>query len=417
MKKKFLIGLSAAAVAATFLGCGEGDVYELTNADMAIQFTYVDAEDSALYSLMNNAIKDCSGDPACAAKMGSTPQKPEDKPVASSSSIEPAPISNNSGFSSSSSKPTLTSSASGPVFNPTSSSEDDTPQNIPTGEFKLGTCAPSKNVITKGESVEWTFNLSKENTAGVSGMDILDATFTWNFGTMGVAASPSSAQKSGMVSYPNSGTATAKVMASFKGGLIAEEITCSSLQVNGAAITGCKCTAAAPTVDVSAGGVATWTVDGCASVDAKVVGFEWPTGMTGTGATGTKTFTAKGDEYAPTVVVSNDDNTRQSFTCDAVKPIDSSSPDYMLDDQNKDIELPAGSSTLVMNLPDNWHNGTAGTCTFSCTDLTGAGSGTVDGVKMMGANYMTASIPIASTIGGNAIAVELSVAMTCKVGW
>ena len=102
--------------------------------------------------------------------------------------------------------------------------------------------------------------------------------------------------------------------------------------MNGAAITGCKCAAAASSVDVALGQSASWTVSGCTSRGATITGYTWGgAGVTGSGTTAVGAVAAKGDVVQASVIVENDDNTKQTVTCPAVKAIDSNIPDYIID--------------------------------------------------------------------------------------
>jgi hypothetical protein len=99
-------------------------------------------------------------------------------------------------------------------------------------------------------------------------------------------------------------------------------VQCSALQVNGAAITGCECTADAAEVDINgASATASWKVTGCTS-DATITGYAWSTGVTGSDNTGSMTVSAKGDQ-TPTVTVSNAEGTKLDVTCATVKVKDS----------------------------------------------------------------------------------------------
>lgn len=401
MNKKFLIGLSAAAVATTFMACGDGDVFELTNADMAIQFTYVE-DDSALVSLRDNAMKDCSGDPACAQKMGSSALNPSNpsKPTSSASEDIPTPGPVNP-LSSSSFMPTLISSSS-IVFNPTSSEEPGEEPNIPTGEFKLGTCAPAKATINKGESTTWSFTLNTGNTGGVTGMDILDATFTWDFGAMGGAATSPATKTSSAVTYMNSGAATTTLKASFKGGLVSETITCAPLQVNGDPITGCKCEPAKDATDFLSEPDVTWTVTGCTTASMPLT-YTWD------GAAGetsfTKTFTAATPAYAPKLKVGNSDNTVIDVTCGSVKVTEGA--EYTITDNQSKVEFPAaGKYNVVIGYACQ-------NKTFYCNGNGGPVGGSVNGVAMTSSWYTTAGLTAADCSGSATVVVEVDGPASC----
>ena len=391
-------------------GCGEGEVSSYTQDDeMKIidAFNEIEAIDS------DEAIKKCKENEECAKKMEEAVAPPPPPP--SSSSIAPPSLN-----SSSSAYPPLSSSSSGPVIvvpPTTSSSSTVTPPGRssssvapPTGNSGgiEGTCAPNPATISKGGQATWTF----AKAASVPAQSVLGASFDWTF--EGASEATHSASGTGglnkAVSYAESGQYNATL--SINGDA---PMAWLPLQVYGSAITGCECTVSTTSPDVNKAEAATWTVTGCASVGAEITGYSW-NGEASATTTFSHTFTEKGEEFAPILKVSNNDNTVETVICPTAKAIDSSEPEYELTAQNTKIDLPAGKSTIIMNLPADWHNTTAGTCTFSCNGE-GALSGTVDGVAITGSYYGTASIPITSTINSYALAVDLGQAMSCQVGW
>jgi hypothetical protein len=289
--------------------------------------------------------------------------------------------------------------------------------NVPAGQF--GTCFAGLSTAPKtsaelGESVTWTF---KPNTAVIKTNELLKIMINWSFpnGTPDSYAG-TQGKTTGLTSYSVSGTKTA--VASVTSGGATQEVSCSPLRVNGQKIEGCKCMPTNIQPDVSKGESATWTASGCTS-KANIIGYTWK-GATAdaTGLVATAPVAAKDDEVkGVSFTVENDDSTAVTIQCDDAKAIDSSKPDYVLEAQNTAIDLPAGSVTLVMNLPETWHNGTTGTCTFSCGFKNAGTSGSVAGVELTGSYHMTASIPISKTINGTAVTVELSEAASCQVGW
>jgi hypothetical protein len=169
--------------------------------------------------------------------------------------------------------------------------------------------------------------------------ELMSSDFEWTFGD---GATPATSSRRGntssdAVSYANSGVKTASLTyVPPSGG--AKTIACDPLQVNGAAITGCKCTAASETVDVAEGGAASWTVSGCTTQGANITTYTWGgAGVTGEGTSAAATLAAKGDVIQPTLVVANDDNTLQEVTCPAVKAVDSKMPDYVLEFEGSTI--------------------------------------------------------------------------------
>ena len=411
MNKKLMFGIGALCVVGSiFVACGSGDVsapseQDEINAQMAAT---VYKDDSTSGTSMNACLKDA----ACAASLQSpvssavtssatVPSSSSTPIVVSSSSTVVIPVSSSSGISS----PVVSSSS---VYIPPTSSS-----SVTSGSSTelTGTCKPKTTPINKGQSAQWVW--TRLTPAGTGGIALQGtSTFTWTMPGSTEATATGAGLVTPTATYAASGSYVASVTV---GDFTAE---CSALQVNGAAITG-TCTANKTTADVSASpaDTITWTVE-ATSVGATITGYTW-TGATGTSETGilAASDATVGTTVAPTVSVTNDDKTVQKIPCDGVKVIDSSAPEFELKANNTEISLPAGSSTITMNLDAGWHNGTTGTCNFSCNEATGTLTGSVDGVALTGTYYSTASIPITSTINGYSLPVVLSVASTCQVGW
>ena len=406
MKKRYLGIALAALVGGAFVACGSGDVSKPTSDDEMLVF----GNDSTYYSaIIKDATASCTADPACASKLNGTSSVAEESSSSSAEIVEPgsSPGSSSSAAPLPGSSSTLInfSSASVPASSATagvssSSIADDGTVN--------GTCAPVPATIEKGTATTWTFTVDKN-----LGMNIVlkssSVAYSW--------AMPNSEELSAEETGLKNTSATYKKSGDFSATLVVDgnTVQCSPLHVNGAKITGCECSADASTVDVASGSAtAKWTISGC-TTDATITGYTW-TGATGSETSATATLSKKGESVAPTVTVKNDDNTEVSVTCPAVKATDSSAPEYEITKQDKAISLPAGSSTIIMNLPESWHNETTGTCSFSC-NIQGTIDGTVDGVALSGPYYATASIPITSTINGYALEVTLNAAGSCSIGW
>ncbi len=413
------------SVAATaFWACGEGNINgKDLNDDIAMA-----SNEQDLQTLKDNAIEDCRNTPDCYLKYqgyleGTDVPSSVDNPTSSASLT---PQSSNSliipGLSSSI-KIARSSSSINIIDNPVESSSG----AAPITDDAFGTCAPLKNPINKGEKVQWQFKANSKYP-GFDALKIAKATYTWTFAADAVDDLSGKGTMSGNITYPNSGATTASVTVLYDGTPIT--VACDPLQVNGAAITGCTCEPDVAIPDVANGPVTvTWSVSKCATVDATITGYEW-TGATGTGESATAAFSEKDQEITPTVVVSNDDNTKQSFTCSAVKAIDASKPDYEFTDQGNTNAIPfVGNvdATVVFNLPSGWHGaGDAGTCTFACqVDRGGTGDGKITGsigtVEIDGGDYVTATIDVANTIGGKSLPFVLNVGSnagaSCFVAW
>lgn len=407
MKKRYLGIALAALVGGAFVACGSGDVSKPTSEDEMLVY----GNDSSVYATkIDDAMKACEADPACASKLHSvssaeTPSsssagivEPGSSPAtASSSSAAPLPVSSSTLINFSSASVPASSATVG-----VSSS------SIVSDGTVNGTCAPVPKTIEKGAATKWTFTVDPN-----LGMNVVlkssSVSYAWTLPNSEELSAEDIGLKNTSATYKNSGDFSATLVVD------GNTVQCSPLHVNGAKITGCECSANASTVDVASGSAtAKWVVSGC-TTDATITGYTW-TGATGSEASATATLTKKGESIAPTVTVKNDDNTEVSVTCPAVKATDSSAPEYEMTEKDKAISLPAGSSTIIMNLPESWHQGTEGTCTFSC-NIKGDIQGTVDGVTLSGAHYVAVKIPIISTINGYALEVTLNANGSCQVGW
>lgn len=408
MKKKLFFGvISLASIAAVFIACGQGTVDPFGPQD--------DIAVIALSTTLNpsTSLEACEADLECSALLNQVTVPLSSSayiPPPSSSSEDPfIPVSSSSVAPLSSSSLIIIAPSSSSIVPPSSSSivEGISSSVVPGGAL-AGTCAPTPAIADLGQTVTWTFS----KAASVPVQEIIKATFDWVFegGSLGEFSGVGAAAISKSLTYSVSGPHTTTLSTNE-----AAPITCTPVQINGAKITGCACTVDKASPDVAAGGISTWTVAGCLST-ANITGYTWNAGTLGEELTFSHTFAAKDETFKPTLTVSNDDNTVQTVVCPAAKAIDASLPDYELTAQNTKILLPAGPSTLVMNLPANWHGTTTGTCTFSCNGGQNI-TGTIDGVALAGSYYATASIPIMSTINGYAIPVILGAAMECQVGW
>lgn len=369
MKQKLIFGLASAAVLGGILvACGSGDVSKWGETDEA---SLVLAQEG--YN-MADALDACALDPECAQKMNGA--LPEEKPSSSSNAItEPVSSSSvaaaissaavaKSSASISFSSASETSSSSAQVAFSSAAVADDGTVN--------GTCEPNPAMIEKGGSTSWTFN--KLSPAGMAGMTAQqNAIFDWTMPGSTEATFSGKGSEGG-----NRVTGTYSESGSFGATLVVDgnTIQCSPLQVNGAPITGCTCTPDLANVDVVSGSAtATWTVSGCVT-NATITGYEWKN-ATGTGETATASFTTKGEKITPTVVVSNDDNTKQEFTCGTVEAMDSSAPEYVI--SSTQTVLPNGACGTVteagkVRVTGGWQNSS---CSVSVT-IGGAAAGTLD---------------------------------------
>lgn len=408
MKKRYLGIALAALVGGAFVACGSGDVSKPTSEDEGNTVIF----DSSYYAgRINVADSLCKEDPVCSAKLNGTSSVAELSSSSSAEIVEPG--SSPASTSSSSAAPLPVSSST--LINFSSASVPASSATVGVSSSSIvsdgtvnGTCAPVPATIEKGAATKWTFTVDPN-----LGMNVVlkssSVSYAWTLPNSEELSAEGIGLKNTSATYKNSGDFSATLVVD------GNTVQCSPLHVNGAKITGCECSADASTVDVASGSAtAKWTITGC-TTDATITGYTW-TGATGSEASATATLTKKGESVAPTVTVKNDDNTEVSVTCPAVKATDSSAPEYEMTKKDETISLPAGSSTIIMNLPESWHNGTTGTCSFSC-NIGGTIDGTVDGVSLSGSYYASASIPITSTINGYALEVTLNAAGSCTIGW
>lgn len=193
-----------------------------------------------------------------------------------------------------------------------------------------GTCMPSKNSVYKGETVTWTFVVTNPASASTTELAeynelVKNSTCEWTM----TGSDPASASgkcgsdgKTATATYTEIGSHTADLK-------IGENtISCGSVQVVPAPLTGCKCEASETTPDVGMGDVTvTWTVNGCHAL-ADITSYTWA-GITGDGDTATMTFTEKGQTASPSVQVTDSENQLVNLACPAVSSVNSNAPEYV----------------------------------------------------------------------------------------
>ena len=410
MNKKIYVGIIACGIAASFWACGNGDILKPTVDDG----TMSEKEVQQVFPVLQNNPELC---PACGvALVQSSSSSSRRAPIARSSSSRTTPKSSSSQLIINS----ATSSSAPPLIINSSSSQPPTPVSsssltVNPGTGDPGTCAPEKPTVESGEKVNWVFTNGKD----LPGNLMMNSDFTWTTSD----GDPASATIGGYkgrthsVTYATTGKHNASVSILVKTTGVSYNVSCTPVQVNGAPITGCKCSAEEKNPDVSVG--AKWTVTGCTSVGANITSYEW-LGATAAddGKSATQAFTKKNQMATPTVNVGNDDNTVVAVPCDTVVSVDANDPDYILTEKDTKIALPKGESTLVFDLPSGWHGaGDSGDCTLRCDGANQAITITI-GTKSSKPDYSaTMSIPVAQTVNKTAVVIGLSVAADCQVGY
>ncbi|MBP5248276.1 MAG: hypothetical protein J6Z31_10550 [Fibrobacter sp.] len=361
MQKKLMYGLALAAIAGgVFVACGSGDVSGATSEDKGNVFVY---DDSYYAGLIESATSACAADAKCSSKANNT------VPEVSSSSEGVTEPSSASVVSSSAAQILSSSSAainfsSASVASSASTTVSSSSVEIVDDGTVNGTCAPVPAKINKGESTTWTF--TQVTPAGMAGITKgAQAAYEWTMPGSDEGTANGTGLKTTTATYAESGSKTATLVVD------GNTVACSELQVEGAAITGCECTADADKVDINgATATASWKVSGCTSDGATIIGYTWSEGVTGVEATGSQVVSARG-EVTPTVTVSNDDGTNLDVTCQTVKVEDSTAPLYEISGTtDADTVTVAAGSCVTLKVAGNLrcgHQWQTTSCTISIT--------------------------------------------------
>lgn len=342
-----------------FLACGEGTISGADVSDDLALLNYGQFNPEGMTSLVNSAIADCQADEKCKSVMDKMEGKLDSIAALSSSSSETTDTEE----SSASRKPIIASSTTAPIISrietssssePTvteTSSESQVVNGYDYSDYQfIGTCKVSSPSIEKGSTGSFVFSkesISKESNESLMGF--LDRQKAYNAAfsaasCVWIVDKEESTQECGTglfsSTFAKSGDHTVSVKIKNK------TFDCGIQHVNGAPITGCTCTPDVEKPDVAGGPVTvTWTVSSCVT-DATIVGYSW-TDATGSSTTATAVFSEKNVEVVPEVTVSNDDNAEKTFTCSAVKSINSDSPDYEITALNSKVMVPSGSCVTV----------------------------------------------------------------------
>lgn len=259
----------------------------------------------------------------------------------------------------------------------------------------IGTCIPTKAVAEIGEDVIWRF--VRNNVLSAS--QLLSATFSWTFegGTPSYAVVTNAAGVSQTAQYAKSGDYGASLKVVIDD--LPHSITCSPVHINGAPITGCKCTSEVETVDFTATPDVAWNVTGCSTGEGLKLAYEWE-GAPGT-AEFTKTFAAASDGYAPKLKVTNSDNSVVDVACPSVRVTDGPEFEITEPQGRGAIQLPAGTSIVLLKV-DAFANSVF--CQVSRDDTpSGALNGTVGVVGGAGSNALMGHDYISTPVDGNLV--------------
>lgn len=345
-----------------------------------------------------------------ASKISSSSSK---KDAASSSSVTKTSSSSSASKPSSSSKKAVSSSSSSKVVEKSSDSKSSSSKKVESSSSAApiltggGTCAPTKSVVEQGETVVWKYTVG----GNVKAADLLDAIFKWSTpgGTPESFESKGTVSVSDAVVYETSGLHTAKLVLSTSKETF--NINCDPVQVNGAQITGCKCSTEAGSVDYTATPDVTWSVSGCSTGTGLELSYEWD-GDAGA-VSYTRTFTTAIKAYAPKLIVKNSDNTMIEVACPSVKITEGPEFEIKASQGSGAIQLPKGTSRVVLNTE-------AYTNTVFCTvrredSPTGALNGEINMTAIKGNDYVAVRMPAGELDKGAVLMFTLDVPATCGV--
>jgi len=426
MNKKLAFGFAALCATGAFVACGDGSIVstdatdKLAKASAQTDLTELDTTDIKNLMIASGITPD-------AGTFGSATSTAQSS-AAATNGTSSAATATSSSTGSTLGQPTGGVTGGGSSLGTTSSASTGTETAassaaaVVSGDATKGSCKPSLPSIDRGGSTTWTYE-PPEGTTIQTLTALATKQFTWTFADGTPGTSVGKGLTSEAVTYAASGTKTASVTFDYRTGS-EETIECTPLEVKGAPVTGCTCTAP-ETVDLDgeASVAVPWTVADCVSEDPTFTYF-W-NGTAGEASFATSA-TAKGDVAPPKLVVKNSDNGMMEVTtCPSVKVLNAADPDYKFEDPAVPVEFTAADTyTLVGNLPADWHQNQGTTCSISC-NVTGGNdkvSVTIDGTELSGSNYITAStITIAHTIGGYAMETVVDMpagySVSCSVGW
>ena len=335
------------------------------------------------------------------------------KDAASSSSVTKTSSSSSASKPSSSSKKVANSSSSSKVVVKSSDSKSSSSKMVASSSSAApiltggGTCAPTKSVVEQGETVVWKYTVG----GNVKAVDLLEANFKWSTpgGTPESFESKGTVSVSDAVVYETSGPHTAKLVLSTSKETY--NIDCDPVQVNGAQITGCKCSTEAGLVDFTATPDVTWSVSGCTSGAGLELSYEWD-GVVGADSY-TKTFTAATKAYAPKLIVKNSDNTMIEVACPSVKITEGPEFEIRTTQRAGEVKLPEGTSRVVLDT-DAYNNTVF--CNVSRVDSpTGALNGEINMTAIKGNDYVAVRMPAGELDKGAVLMFTLDVPATCGV--
>ena len=335
------------------------------------------------------------------------------KKVASSSSVTKTSSSSSASKPSSSSKKAVSSSSSSKVVEKSSDSKSSSSKKVESSSSEAqiltggGTCAPTKSVVEQGETVVWKYTVG----GNVKATDLLDAIFKWSTpgGTPESFESKGTVSVSDAVVYETSGQHTAKLVLSTSKETY--NIDCDPVQVNGAQITGCKCSTEAGSVDFTATPDVTWSVSGCSTGTGLELSYEWD-GDAGA-ASYTRTFTTAIKAYAPKLMVKNSDNTMVEVACPSVKITEGPEFEIRTTQRAGEVKLPKGTSRVVLDT-DAYNNTVF--CNVSRVDSpSGELEGTINKVAIKGHDYIAVAMPAGELVKGAVLEFILNVPATCGV--
>ncbi len=356
MKRVFWCA-AAAALAVVFWACGDGAVEARVGDDDMALLNYgppfVEGDTGNMWTLRNQAISDCEADESCKAAMERASGNIEGFEESSSSVAAAVEESSSSAKPKSSGAVVVplssvaqvisevTSSSGGAASVPTSSAGTTIQSSTTVSGVTLKYCLPEPTTVVKGEPVTWKF---RTNGAAPS-------SYQWSFTGGDIETST---EESPVVTFTSAGSYAPTVAIDGD----TKTTTCTAVKVTGHPITGCSCVG--PTLKSSSKDLADnspveydWKIEGCTAGEGDELSYAWNgTGISGTGASVTASYTEIG-AYTASAVVSNADGMTANVVCSNKAAVENGGWNFKCSALN--------SSSVNLDV-DNFGNVSPGSC-------------------------------------------------------
>ncbi len=354
--KRVFWSVAAVTFVVAFWACGDGAVDARGGEDDMALLNYgppfVEGDTGNMWTLRSQAIKDCEADGDCKAAMDRASGDIENLQEESSSTAADTEESSSSAKPRSSSAVVVRLSSIAQVISDvtSSSSESSGPESSTgstiqssavIGGVTVKYCLPEPTTVIKGEPVTWRFRTNGD----------APSSYKWNFTGGDIETSE---DETPVVTFSSAGSYAPTVAINGD----TKTTTCTAVKVTGHPITGCSCTG--PTLKSTSNDLEDnspveyqWTVEGCTAGEGDELTYTWNgTGISGTGATVTASYTEIGS-YTASATVSNADGMTANVSCTNKATVENGGWNFKCSSLN--------SSSVNMDV-DNFGNVNPGSC-------------------------------------------------------